>query len=215
MKGRVLIVDDHDLLREGIASFLSHQWEVVGQAGTGQEAIALARSTSPDLVILDISMPALDGLYIASQLRVESPGLCIIFFTQQIGREQLRHAFQLGAKAFVAKQSASRELMMALDVVERGGYYVTPSVYLPELKDMQGKYLSSNPVDLLNAGLTPRQLDVLRLIAAGKSTKEIAAILGISSKTVEFHRNSVADELGIRTTAELTRYALANGIVSL
>ena len=215
MKGRVLIVDDHDLLREGIASFLSHQWEVVGQAANGREAMVLARETSPDLVILDISMPALDGLEIGSQLTAAWPELCIIFFTQQLGREQIRRALQLGAKAFVAKQSASRELMMALDAVERGGYYVTPSVDLPELSDKQGRYLPSNPVDLLNSGLTPRQLDVLRLIAAGKSTKEIAAILGISSKTVEFHRNSVADELGIRTTAELTRYALANGIVNL
>ena len=215
MKGRVLIVDDHDLLREGVVSFLSHQWEVVGQASNGSDAVSLVKQFSPDMVVMDLSMPILNGIEAAALIRAHNPKVRIILFTQQLGREQIRAAFRAGVRGYVAKQSVSQELMTALEAVRSGQYYVTATAALQELKLKAGKAMPENPADLITSALTPRQIEVLRLIAAGKSAKEIGVELGISSKTAEFHRNSIVDELGIRTTAELTHYAIATGLVDV
>ena len=215
MKGRILIVDDHDLLRAGVAGFLAHQWEVVGQAKNGTEAVEMARLHSPDTVVMDLSMPGLNGIEAAASMIAHNPRIRIILFTQQLGREQVRAAFRVGIRGYVAKQSMAQELMSALEAVMADKYYVTPTAGIKELASKAGKAISENPANMVASILTPRQVEVLRLIAHGKSAKEIGVALDISSKTAEFHRNSIADELGIRTTAELTHYAIATGIVDL
>lgn len=215
MNGRVLIVDDHALLRQGIVSLLSHQDELVQQAGSGAEALSLARLTMPDLVIMDFSMPESNGIQTAMGLMELSPSIKIILFTQQLGRELIRAAFRAGVCGYVAKQSAGKELLLAIQIVQAGSFYLTPTAELKEFEGYSGKPMLENPANRIQSPLTPRQIDVLRLIAKGKAGKEIASALNISAKTVEFHRNSIADELGIRTSAELARYAVASGLIEI
>ncbi len=208
-------MDDHDLLREGVLSLLSQQNEFVQQAGSGAEALSLARLSPPDLVIMDLSMPGMNGIQTAMALVEMSPAVKIILFTQQLGRELIRAAFRAGVRGYVAKQSAAKELLLAIKIVQADGFYLTPTAQLEEFEGESGKPMLENPADRIQSPLTPRQIDVLRLIAKGKSGKEIASALNISAKTVEFHRNGIADELGIRTSAELARYAVASGLVEL
>ncbi len=213
MKRRVLIVDDHSLLRHGIAKLLPEETYEVEEAASGTEALVRARHHRPDLVIMDLSMPGPNGIETAKRLLEIDASLKIILFTQQLGRELTRAAFRAGVRAYVAKQSAVSELLKAVEIVEAGDYYLTPISDLLGMIGEAGTAMRQNPADQIQSPLTPRQIDVLKLIAAGKSAKEIGSELDISAKTVEFHRNSIADELGVRSTAELTRYAFTSGLI--
>jgi DNA-binding NarL/FixJ family response regulator len=164
MHGRVLIVDDHDLLREGVVSLLSHQSDLVQQASNGAEALSLARLSMPDLVIMDISMPKLNGIQTARGLIDLSPAVKIILFTQQLGSELIRAAFHAGIRGYVAKQSAGKELLLAIQIVQAGGFYITPTAKLKEFEGRAGKPMFENPAGEIQSPLTPRQLDVLRLM---------------------------------------------------
>ncbi len=212
---RVLVVDDHDLMRRGIISLLGSNFKIVGEAGSGAEALLIAEKLLPELIIMDLSMPPPNGIETARQMVARAPEVNIILFTQQVSRDLIKAAFHAGVRAYVAKQSVATELLSAIDAIDDGGYYVTPKADLPELVRHTGSVLRHNPAHLIKASLTPRQLDVIRLIAQGKSLKEMAVALNVSVKTIEFHKNCVADELGLRTTAELTRYAVANGLLDL
>jgi DNA-binding NarL/FixJ family response regulator len=158
-------------------------------------------------------MPQLNGIEAARRITKLLPTTRIVFITQQLDPAYVHAAFAAGAKGYVAKQSASKELVEAIHLALRDRYYVTPLMgeKATELAEMDS---SKNPSEVFGAELTPRQREVLQLVAEGKTTKEISAVLNISPKTVEFHRNSLMDELGVRTTAELTRYAISRGIVS-
>ena len=150
----------------------------------------------------------------ARQLAIQLPGTHLVVVTQQLDRDYLRAAFQAGVRGYVSKQSASSELLLAINSVLRGGYYVTPLIPAGEVSGRMKLSPNADPSDLFGVELTGRQREVLQLIAEGRSTKEISAALRISAKTVEFHKSGLMDELGVRTTAELTRYALSKGIVS-
>lgn len=210
---RILIADDHVLVLEALCSILGREYEVAGTAKTGREAVEKAALLEPDLIVLDISMPELNGIEAMKQIQRAGSSARIIFVTQQLEPAYIRAAFDAGAMGYVAKQSASSELLLAARRALAGQYYVTPVATPKGGSDRTPRALRSNPAEMFGAGLTARQREVLQLVAEGKTTKEVAQRLNISPKTVEFHRNAIMDQLGMRTTAELTRYALTHGII--
>jgi DNA-binding NarL/FixJ family response regulator len=165
----------------------------------------------PDVVILDIAMPVLNGVEAARQLRELAHPPKIVMLTQQANRTYVQEAFRSGANAYVLKQAAASELLTAIDEVMEGRYYISPLISPDAIA--VGFNPKVNPSELFGGNLTPRQREVLQLIAEGRSAKQIAATLGISVKTVEFHKAAIMGELGLRTAAELTRYAIECGIV--
>jgi len=213
MPKRLLIADDHGLMLEGLSRLLSGEFEIVGTATDGRKLVAEAERLRPDVVVLDIGMPELNGIEAARQVSKSLPECRIVFVTQQLDPAYVHAAFTSGARAYVAKQSASSELVEAIRRVLNDHYYVTPLVG-SKAAELMALHPNRNPSEFFASALTPRQREVLQLVAEGKTTKEISSALHISPKTVEFHRNSLMDELGVRTTAELTRYAIARGIVN-
>jgi DNA-binding NarL/FixJ family response regulator len=210
---RLVIADDHALMLEGLSRLLANDFEIVGTAKNGRALLAEAERLRPDVVVLDVGMPELNGIEAARQLCELLPEAKIIFITQQLDPAYIHAAFTAGAMSYVAKQSASTELVKAIEMALKGQYYVTPLAGA-EIARSVGRQPEKNPAELFGGELTPRQREVLQLVAEGKSSKQIAVLLNISAKTVGFHRNCLMDELGLRTTAELTRYAMARGIIS-
>lgn len=210
---RILIGDDHPLVAEGLRGLLSAEYDVVGISPNGRAVLSDAIQHQPDIILLDIAMPELNGIETARQLRKLVPSAKIVFVTQQIDVAYLRAAFRAGGIGYCAKQAASTEILAAVRRAAIGKPYVTPllKASLPSLSLQELRQTS----DVFTDVLTPRQREVLQLVAEGRSVKEISASLNISSKTVEFHKNALMNELGIRTTAELTRYAILRGIVTL
>ena len=213
MRKRLLIADDHLLMLEGLSHLLSSEFQIVGTVADGRALLAKAEELRPDVIVLDVGMPELNGIEAARRLAKILPSAKIVFVTQQLDPAYIHAAFAAGALAYVAKQSAASELINAIHRALRGDFYVTPLAG-EEASHYSTMGFRGNPAELFGGELTPRQREVLQLIAEGKSTKEISQSLHISPKTVEFHRSSLMDELGVRTTAELTRFALARGIVS-
>jgi DNA-binding NarL/FixJ family response regulator len=213
MNETILIADDHILMLEGLAGLLSTEFKVVGTAPNGRVLLEEAQRLKPDVVVLDVGMPELNGIETANRLVKILPSTKIVFVTQQLAPAYLHAAFAAGAKAYVAKQSASTELIAAIRLALQDSFYVTPHAGA-EAARLANNNSKQNPAEMFGAKLTPRQREVLQLVAEGKSTKQISASLGISPKTVEFHRNSLMDELGVRSIAELTRFAVSQGIVN-
>lgn len=211
-RSTLLLADDHTILLDGVRKLLESEYEIVGCAADGRELVAATLGLCPDAVLLDIGMPLLNGIEAARQIQRNSPHVKIVFLTQQSHRSYVQEAFRAGAAGYVLKQSAATELSTALREVLDGRYYVTPLVAGDEVASRLDP--NTNPSELFGGTLTPRQREVLQLVAEGKAAKEIAAIVGISVKTVEFHKAAIMEELGLRTTAELTRYALQHGIVA-
>lgn len=209
---RIVLGDDHRLVLAGLKSILEPEFEIMAVAADGRALVAEVERTQPDLVLLDIAMPELNGIEAARQIRKVAPKAKLIFVTQQSGREYVEAAFRAGASAYVMKQAYATELTTAIQEVLNGRFYVTP--LLAEAIPAALSDPSRNPADLFAENLTRRQREVLQLVAEGKTVKEIAAILGVSPKTVAFHKAGIMDELGLRTTAELTRYALAHGLLA-
>jgi DNA-binding NarL/FixJ family response regulator len=212
-KPRLLLADDHELLLDGLRKILEPDFELIGAVGDGRAAVAAYEGMRPDLLLLDIALPLLNGIEAARQVRRNSPDARILFVTMQTDRIYVEEAFRAGAAGYVLKQAAATELVEAIRTVLRGRTYISPLV--AERIGVPAFELSRNPSSLFGGQLTPRQREVLQLIAEGKSLKEIGQLLGISVRTVEFHKNGVMQSLGFRTTAELTRYALDHGIVGV
>lgn len=210
MAKRLLLADDHELMLEGLLRLLSGEFEVVGTVMDGRAAVEEAKRLNPDVIVLDVSMPELNGIEAARQLNAILSSAKIVFVTQQMDPAYVHAAFAAGALGYVAKQSAARELVEAIRMALNNRYYVTPLV---RQTGAEGNSANTNPAELFGAELTPRQREVLQLVAEGKSTREISTALNITVKTVEFHRNNLMDELGVRSIAELTRYAISRGIV--
>jgi len=213
MKKTILIADDHTLMLEGLTRLLATDFEVVGTAPNGRVLLEEAQRLKPDVVVLDVGMPELNGIEAANRLAKILPSSKIVFVTQQLAPAYLHAAFAAGAKAYVSKQSASNELVAAIRLALEDRFYVTPHAGA-EAAQLASLNPKQNPAEMFGTKLTPRQREVLQLVAEGKSTKQISASLGISPKTVEFHRNSLMDELGLRSIAELTRFAVSQGIVN-
>jgi DNA-binding NarL/FixJ family response regulator len=213
MAKTILIADDHTLMLEGLVRLLSTEFEVVGTAPNGRVLLEEAQRLKPDIAVLDVGMPELNGIETANRLMKILPSTKIVFVTQQLAPAYLHAAFAAGAKAYVAKQSAASELIAAIHMALEDRFYVTPHAGT-EAARLTSLNPKQNPAEMFGTKLTPRQREVLQLVAEGRSTKQISASLGISPKTVEFHRNSLMDELGLRSIAELTRFAVSQGIVN-
>jgi len=207
-----VLADDHAILLDGVRKLLESEYEILASAADGRELVASTLRLSPDVVLLDIGMPLLNGIEAARQIQRAAPHVKIVFLTQQSHKSYVQEAFRAGAAGYILKQSAATELLDGLREVLQGRYYVTPLVASQGIAERLDA--NSNPSELFGQSLTPRQREVLQLVAEGKAAKEIAAIVGISAKTVEFHKAAIMEELGLRTTAELTRYALQHGIVT-
>lgn len=201
---RILLAEDHLLVREGLRHLLGERVEVVGSVGDGRSLLAVVEETRPDVVLLDISMPQLNGFDAAQQLRKAAPNTKVIFVTMHEDPAYVQAALRAGASGYVVKSAASAELLAAIDAAVVGGKYVSPQ--LAAADDGQGRGLA-------DGGLTTRQREVLQLVAEGRTAREIAEVLSVSRKTVEFHKASIMRQLGLRTTAELTRYALDHGLL--
>jgi len=207
-KPRILLADDHVLVLEGFRRILHEHYELVGTLGDGYALLAAAKTVQPDIVILDISMPLLNGIDTAAQLKKICPTAKIIIVTMHAGADYVRSAFEAGASAYVLKGSAVDELEQAIRAVLGGHSYITPLI-TKELVDVYLSTPSEKP-----KGLTPRQREVLQFLAEGRTAKEIASLLHITSRTVEFHKGQILDQLKLKTTADLIKYALTHGIVS-
>jgi DNA-binding NarL/FixJ family response regulator len=206
---RVLIADDHALVVEGLRRILEPECEVAGAVEDGRTLLAAAEELKPDIILLDISMPLLNGIDAAHRLRDTVPGAKVIFVTMHADATYVTEAFRAGASGYVLKRCAAVELLNAIHEVLKGRAYVTPLIRKDIPGELPGLRLGSGEV---SGELTDRQREVVQLVAEGHPVKEIAAILGISRKTVAFHKANVMRRLGIRSTAELTKYALEHGI---
>ena len=210
-KLRILLVDDHALVRAGMRSLLHDiaDIEVVAEASDGAEALTAAEHERPDVVLMDIAMKGMNGLEAAARLRERQPEAKIIILSMHTSEEYVLLALRAGAAAYLIKDSATSELEFALKSVMRGETYLSPAIS----RQVVDGYVQRVGVGVAADPLTPRQREVLKRIAEGRSTKEIAFDLNLSVKTVETHRAQIMDRLGIRDVAGLVRYAMRTGLV--
>jgi DNA-binding NarL/FixJ family response regulator len=205
------MADDHSLVLAGLRRLIEEEGDVVGTVEDGRALLEEAQRLRPDIVFLDISMPLLNGLDAARQLKQLMPDSKLIFLTMHATPSYVTEAFKVGASGYLVKQSLAAEVKHAIQAVQQGRYYMTPSVTNEVMGAISKGAVCKRPV----TALTSRQREVLQLIAEGKGTRAIAVILHVSVKTVEFHRARVMDELDLHSTAELTRYAISEGLVPL
>jgi len=208
---RVLLADDHSLVRAGIRSLLVAMAEVdvVGEASSGEEALELAARKRPDVVLMDIAMKGMTGLEAAANLRERMPEVRVVILSMHSGEEYVLQALRAGAAGYLLKDAATGELELALRSVMRGESWLSPAVS----RQVVEGYVQRTAGEAAAEVLTARQREVLRMVAGGKSTKEIAFVLNLSVKTVETHRAQIMERLGIRDVAGLVRYALRTGLV--
>ena len=208
---RVLLADDHALVRAGLRSLLAamKEVEVVGEASSGEEALELAARERPDVVLMDIAMKGINGLETAARLRDRAPGVRVVILSMHSGEEYVLQALRAGAVGYLLKDAATGELELALRTVMRGESWLSPAVS----RQVVEGYVQRVGGDAAADVLTARQREVLKLVAGGKSTKEIAFMLNLSVKTVETHRAQIMERLGIRDVPGLVRYALRTGLV--
>ena len=208
-RARVLLGEDHAMVGEALRKILESEFEVVGAVADGRTLLQEAIRLKPDAVLVDISMPVVNGLEAARRIRRELPDAKILFLTMHSDLSYLRDAMKLGASGYILKRSAARELVTAVRRVLRGKTYLAAEL-LQAIKDPKlRKALESGRIRVL----TERQRDIVRLIASGKSNKEIADILSLKAGTVSFHRSAIGRKLGISSSAELTHYAIEHGLV--
>jgi DNA-binding NarL/FixJ family response regulator len=206
---RVLLADDHPMVLEGVAKILEDEFDIVGKVEDGRALVAAAKELNPDIIVTDMTMPLLHGLEACRQLKrlVDSK---VIFLTMHADVAYAKEAFQAGASGYLLKRNAASELIDAIHTVIKCQTYVTPLLFGDD--QMPIEYESRSQVPILKQ-LTPRQREVLQLIAEGQSTKEIAETLSLSVKTVDFHRGKLMDTLNMQSNADLTKFALSHGLV--
>jgi two-component system response regulator NreC len=208
MSIRVILADDHVLVRQSLKSFLEREGiQVAGEASDGQELVGVAASVCPDVAVVDISMPLMNGLEAAGEIRRSSPQTRTILLTRHDEAQYVTEALRAGVKGYVLKNQAATDLVHAIYQVCRGGFYLSPSISHTVVEAFLSK--TAQPPD----PLTSRERQVLQLISEGKSTKDVACLLGISSKTAESHRARLMQKLDIHETASLVRYAIRRGLI--
>lgn len=213
IRTRVLLAEDHSLVRAGICALLRNiEWiEVIAEASNGNETLELIRQHQPDIVLLDIAMPGLSGLEVAEQVCGQYPNISIIILSMHNNEEYILQALRAGASGYLLKDASTIELELALQSVRDGGTYLSPSVshhVISSYVNRTGTKISSTHISL-----TPRQKEVLKLIARGQTTKQIASALQISIKSVETHRTQLMNKLDIHNVAGLVRYAINTGMI--
>ena len=207
-KPRVLLADDHAIVIAGLSRLLEPEFELAGTAKDGQDLLERSAELRPDVIVADISMPLLNGIEAVRQLRKSGSRAKIIILTMHTDAGLATEALQAGASGYLLKHSAAEELTTAIREVLKGRSYITPAIAKEVLDALMRGGASDGP----SVRLTPRERQVLQLIAEGKTAKEVAAILKISTRTAEYHKYNIQDKLGLRTTAELTQYAIRHGI---
>lgn len=208
---RVIIADDHILVLEALKNLIEPEFEVVGTFADGRALVEEAPALNPNVIVLDIGMPILNGLSAGQKLKQKLPLVKLVYLTMNNDPDLAGEAFRLGASAFLLKNSAAAELRKALQEVVRGGFYVTPLM----TKGMVGSFVQNFKRRKSRSDLTLRQKEVLQLLAEGRSMKEVAFVLNVSPRTVAFHKYTMMDHLQIRSSAELIEYAMRSSLVSV
>jgi DNA-binding NarL/FixJ family response regulator len=218
MKLRILVADDHEVVRRGLISLLqSHEgWEICGDAQDGREAVEKAKLLKPDVVILDVGMPNLNGLAATRLLLQQDPQLKIIVLTITDSDQVIREALDAGARGFVLKSDAARDLVSAVEALQRNRMFFTPRVNDMVLAGFLDKGHNGTKGDTpMLPKLTPREREVIQLLAEGKSSKEVACVLNLSTKTAETHRSNIMRKLDIHSIRDLVVYAVKNDIIQV
>lgn len=211
---RILLADDHNIFRRGLKKLIEEMedLDVIGEAGDGLELLDLLRELKPDMVILDISMPNLRGIETTREIKMLYPQMKVLILTMHKNREYLYHAISAGAHGYLLKEDSDMELFSAVQTIRTGGSYITTHLSGEVAEDLAQVYLGKGR--LPTEPLTIRESEVLKLIAEGKTNREVAKLLHISVRTVENHRANLTRKLKIRKTADLVRYAIQKGIIS-
>ena len=212
MSLRILIVDDHAVVRRGVRALLESQreWEVSGEAATGREAVELARKLQPDVVVMDLSLPELNGLEATRQILKESPRSEVLVLTMHHSEELARNVLQAGARGYVLKSDADQQLIAAVQSLQQHKPFLTPRV-TEFVLDEYVRRIDDDPVP--GVVITPREREVIQLLAEGRSNKEAASHLSLSVKTIEAHRANIMRKLRLHSVTDLVRYAIRNKLV--
>jgi DNA-binding NarL/FixJ family response regulator len=212
---RILVADDHDLMRRGIKALLqSHAgWEVCGEAHTGREAVAKAEELKPDIVILDISMPDLNGVDAAKRIRKGSPDTEVLILSVHYSDQLIRDILEAGVRGYIVKSDSDRDLIIAVETLANHKPFFTPRATEVMLTNFNEGKTRTEPPETMRDRLTSREREIVQLLAEGKSSKEVASSLNISVKTAETHRANIMRKLQLHTVSELVRYAVRNQIV--
>jgi DNA-binding NarL/FixJ family response regulator len=213
-KTTIILADDHTIVRQGLRALLEAErdMKVVGEAENGRQAVQLTKKLQPDVVVMDIAMPLLNGIQAARQIRKHNASTKVLILSMYQDDEYVYQAVQVGVAGYLVKQTAANELLTAIREVKKGYAFFSPSIsrlLVDQYRETCERKIVKKKVNIL----TPRELEVLQLIAEGQSNKQIAAELSISIKTVEKHRQQIMDKLSIHDVAGLTRYAIAKGII--
>lgn len=207
---RILLADDHSLILKGIKGLLENHYEVAGLSEDGKSLVEAAMRLEPDLVVLDIGMPILNGIDAARRIKKALPATKLIFLSMHANAIYLRKALEAGASGYVLKSGAAEELLTAIEEVRKGRVYVTPNFGHNVIESVRN---TGETPSRLVIELTDRQRQILQLVAEGRQNKEIAEIVHVSVKTVEFHRGRLLAKLGARSVAELTKFAIQEGLI--
>ena len=215
MSIRIILADDHKIMREGLRALLAKHpdIEVVAEAGDGRGVVELARELNPDVVVIDIAMPDLNGIDATRQIVKQSPGVKVIALSMHSDRKFVKEMLSAGASGYLLKDSAFEELDTALHTVMNNQTYLSPTITNTVVKDYLGS--TAPKASLHSPALSTREREVLQLIAEGQTTRDIATKLYLSVKTVETHRKQIMDKLGLDSVAELTKYAIREGLTTL
>jgi DNA-binding NarL/FixJ family response regulator len=212
---RILIADDHELVRRGIRALIqSHPgWEVCGEADTGREAVSKAEELRPDVLILDVSLPELNGVEVARRIRKAFPSIEILILSMHYSDQLIRDILEAGGRGYVLKSDSERDLVFAVETLANHKPFLTPYATELILNDFVADDGRKEASEFVRNRLTPREREIVQLLAEGKSSKEVAAALSISVKTAETHRANLMRKLQLHTVSELVRYAVRNQIV--
>ncbi len=215
MPFRILLADDHEVVRRGLCALLQAQpdWQICGEAGDGREAVQKALDLKPDVVILDIGMPSLNGLEATRQILKANPSTRILILTLHDSDQVVREVLNAGARGFLLKSDAARDLVAAVEALRRDKTYFTSKVAAMVLEGFLQQDGAAGPVKPTRNRLTPREREIVQLLAEGKSTKEVAVALGLSVKTAETHRSNIMRKLELHSVSDLVLYAVRNNIV--
>ena len=212
---RILVADDHEVVRKGLVALLQQQsnWEVCGEAADGREAVEKTRELKPDVVILDIGMPSLNGLEATRQILKLDPQAKVLILTLHDSDQVVRDVLNAGARGFLLKSDAARDLVAAVEALRRDKTYFTSKVAAMVLEGYLKGGAGPAPATIGRNRLTPREREIVQLLAEGKSTKEVAVVLGLSVKTAETHRSNIMRKLQLHSVSDLVLYAVRNNIV--
>jgi DNA-binding NarL/FixJ family response regulator len=216
MAFRILVADDHEVVRRGLCALLRGQpdWEVCGEASNGREAVEQAMKLRPEVVILDIGMPNLNGLEATRQILKDNPRIKVLILTLHDSDQVVQQVLNAGARGFLLKSDAARDLVAAVEALRRDKIYFTPKVASMVLDGYLRRDQSTVPQEITGRSrLTPREREIVQLLAEGKSSKEVAVALGLSVKTAETHRSNIMRKLALHSVSDLVLYAVRNNIV--